>query len=295
MGIYDKLPPYEAMALGAGETTPMRMVTAYGEVVNGGKQVKPVMFDRIQNRYGQTVFRTDARACEGCSAAWHDGLQPPALPDERKQVMDPVTAYQIVSILQGAVEHNWGTVKTARSVGKPVAGKTGTTNNYVDAWTVGFSPDLVVGVWVGFDTPKNMGDNESGGRVAAPIFRDFMLAALKDRPALPFRIPSDVQLVEVDLYSGCLPSVATREMVLEAFKIDTAPKETCAAGSGGEGFSVDYSNVAAGDESAPSTPDGQTIASPLPGPDVASTQPVDPTQPAPPQQPQTSQDLGDIF
>ena len=276
MGIYDKLPAYEAMALGAGETTPMRMAIAYAEVVNGGKQVHPVMFDRIQNRYGQTVYRTDARPCEGCSAAWRDGAQPPALPDERKQLMDPVTAYQAVSILQGAVEHNWGTVKTARSVGKPVAGKTGTTNNYVDAWTMGFSPDLVVGVWVGFDTPKNMGDNESGGRVAVPIFRDFMLAALKDRPALPFRIPSDVQLVEVDLYSGCLPSPASKEVILEAFKIDTGPRETCAPGSGGVGYSVDYSNVAAGDESAPSTP---AVSSVAPGPDLASTQPADPTQP----------------
>jgi penicillin-binding protein 1A len=302
LGIYDKLPPYESMALGAGETTPMRMVTAYAGLVNGGKQVRPIMFDRIQNRYGETVFRTDARPCEGCAASWRDGLQPPALPDERKQLMDPVTAYQMVSILQGAVEHNWGTVKTARSVGKPIAGKTGTTNNYVDAWTVGFSPDLVVTVWVGFDTPKNMGDNESGGRVAAPIFRDFMLAALKDRPALPFRIPSDVQLVEVDLYSGCLPSPASREIVLEAFKIDTAPTETCAPGSGGEGFSVDYSNVAAGDESAPAAPDSQTPPTEIPGADIASTQTIDGIQPidaAQPPAPQPPKELtikdGGIF
>lgn len=290
MGIYDKLPAYEAMALGAGETTPMRMATAYAEVVNGGKEVRPVMFDRVQNRYGETVYRTDARPCEGCSAAWRDNLQPPALPDERKQLMDPVTAYQMVSILQGAVEHAWGTVKTARSVGKPVAGKTGTTNNYVDAWTVGFSPDLVVGVWVGFDTPKNMGDNESGGRVAAPIFRDFMLAALKDRPALPFRIPSGVQLVEVDLYSGCLPQPNSREVILEAFKVDTGPTEACQPGGGSEGYSVDYSNVAAGDESAPSTPDGQPVASTVTGADLASTQPLDPSQPVDPsQQPQQPQ------
>jgi len=292
MGIYDKLPAYEAMALGAGETTPMRLTTAYAEVVNGGKQVRPVMFDRIQNRYGETVYRTDARPCEGCSAAWRDNLQPPALADERKQLMDPVTAYQFVSILQGAVEHNWGTVKTARSVGKPVAGKTGTTNNYIDAWTVGFSPDLVVGVWVGFDTPKSMGDNESGGRVAAPIFRDFMLAALKDRPALPFRIPSDVQLVEVDLDSGCLPQPSSREVILEAFKIDTGPTETCQPGSGGEGFAVDYTNVSAGDETAPSTPDGQPLV--VPGQDLASTQPFDPTQPVDPNQPQPQQPQQDL-
>ncbi|HEY7797492.1 MAG TPA: PBP1A family penicillin-binding protein, partial [Hyphomonadaceae bacterium] len=196
MGIYDKLPAYESMALGAGETTPMRMATAYAALVNGGKQVKPVIFDRIQNRYGQTVLRTDNRACEGCNAEWRKGLQPPALPDERKQVMDPVTAYQMVSILEGVVAR--GTAGTARAVDKPLAAKTGTTNDNIDAWTVGFSPDMVVAIWIGFDTPKNMGEGESSGRVAAPVFRDFMMAALKDRPALPFRIPPGVELVEVD-------------------------------------------------------------------------------------------------
>jgi penicillin-binding protein 1A len=276
MGMYDKLPAYEAMSLGAGETTPMRLATAYAEVVNGGKQVHPVLFDRIQNRYGQTVYRTDARPCEGCATAWNDGLQPPALPDERKQVMDPVTAYQMVSILEGVVTR--GTATIVRSVGKPVAAKTGTTNDYVDAWTMGFSPDLVVGVWVGFDTPKNMGDGESGGRIAAPIFRDFMLVALKDRPALPFRIPSDVQLVEVDIDSGCLPTPGSRQVILEAFKIDTGPRESCEVGGGGEGYRVDRSQAGAGDESAPSTPDGQPVAPVAPGPDLASTQPADPTQ-----------------
>jgi penicillin-binding protein 1A len=286
MGIYDKLPAYESMSLGAGETTPIRMVTAYAELVNGGKQVHPVMFDRIQNRYGETVFRTDARPCEGCATQWQTGLEPPQLPDERKQLMDPVTAYQMVSILEGAVEHSWGTVTTARSVGKPVGGKSGTTNDYMDAWTVGFSPDLVVGVWIGNDKSKSIGDSESGGRVAAPIFRDFMLAALKDKPPVNFRIPADVQLVEVDLYSGCLPTPASKQVILEAFKIDSGPKETCQPGGGGEGYSVDYSDVVAGDESAPSTLDGQTPQSQAPGPDVASTTPVDPNAP-PVQQPET--------
>ncbi|MDP3737082.1 MAG: penicillin-binding protein 1A, partial [Hyphomonadaceae bacterium] len=228
MGMYEKLPAYESMALGAGETTPMRMVTAYAELVNGGKQVKPVMFDRIQNRYGETVYRTDARPCDGCTKVeWKKGLQPPQLADERAQLMDPVTAYQMVSILEGVVER--GTAATARSIGKPIAAKTGTTNDQVDAWTVGFSPDLVVGIWVGFDTPKNMGDGETGGRLAAPIFRDFMLAALKDRPPLNFRIPEGVQQVEVDYDSGCLPAPETTRVILEAFKPGTGPTERCEA------------------------------------------------------------------
>lgn len=293
MGMYDKLPAYESMALGAGETTPMRMVTAYAELVNGGKQVKPVMFDRIQNRYGETVYRTDARPCDGCTKVeWKKGLQPPQLPDERTQLMDPVTAYQMVSILEGVVER--GTAATARSIGKPVAAKTGTTNDQVDAWTVGFSPDLVVGIWIGFDTPKNMGDGETGGRLAAPVFRDFMLAALKDRPPLNFRIPEGVQQVEVDYDSGCLPAPETTRVILEAFKPGTGPTERCEAGGGNEGYRVDRSAVVAGDESS--------APPPTPGPDVASTQPIDPTMPVdpnqPPQQPQPQQpqqDLNGIF
>lgn len=287
MGIYDDLPAYESMSLGAGETTPIRMATAYAELVNGGKQVRPVMFDRIQNRYGETVFRTDARPCDGCAAEWKEGLTPPILPDEREQLMDPVTAYQMVSMLEGVVAR--GTAGTARAVGKPLAAKTGTTNDNIDAWTVGFSPDLVVAVWVGFDTPRDMGDGESSGRVAAPIFRDFMLAALKDQPALPFRIPPGVQLVEVDYDSGCLPGPETRLIITEAFKPDTGPVERCAAGGGGEGYYVDRSQAAAGDETAPPAP-AEALPSQDAGQDIASSLPFDPTAPVdptlPPQQTQ---------
>jgi len=286
-GIYDKLPPYEAMSLGAGETTPMRMAMAYAELVNGGKRVTPVLFDRIQNRYGETIYKSDNRPCDACSAEWQPGLQPPQLADNREQVIDPVTAYQMVSILEGVVIR--GTATTVRSVGKPVAAKTGTTNDYVDAWTVGFSPDLVAAVWIGFDTPKDMGEGESGGRLGAPVFRDFMMAALKDRPALPFRIPSGVRLVEIDADSGCLPGPDTRLIILEAFKPGTEPTERCSAG-GDDGFRVDYSQVFAGDEAvsappvdpnAPYQPPGSNPASPAIDP--VTGQPV--PQPEQPQQP----------
>jgi penicillin-binding protein 1A len=286
MGIYDKLPAYESMSLGAGETTPLRMATAYAEMVNGGKEVRPVMMDRIQNRYGETVYRTDKRECPGCQAEWKDGTPPPALADTRKQLLDPVTAYQMVSILEGVVER--GTATTVKSVGKPVAAKTGTTNDYTDAWTVGFSPDLVAAVWIGFDTGR-MGENESGGRLAAPVFRDFMLAALKDRPALPFRIPSDVQLVEVDVDTGCLPTPSTRRVITEAFKIDTAPTETCELPVGTDGYRVDYSQVTAGDEREVVPTTTPVPGVPLvPGPEIPLNpqgQPVDPNQPQPPAQP----------
>jgi penicillin-binding protein 1A len=268
-GIYDRLPAYQSMSLGAGETTPMKMVTAYAMLVNGGKRVQPILLDRIQNRHGQTVFRQDERECGECSATWRAGLQPPAFSDDRDQVIDPVTAYQMVSILEGVVER--GTAATARSVGKPLAAKTGTTNDQVDAWTVGFSPDLVVGIWIGFDTPRDMGDGESGGRVASPVFRDFMLAALKDRPALPFRIPQGIRLVEVDADSGCLPAPDSRLVILEAFRPGTEPTERCEpGGTDADGYRVDYSRVLAGDEAVSAPVDGTST------PPVRPDAPVDP-------------------
>lgn len=277
MGLYDKLPAYEAMALGAGETTPMRMAVAYAELVNGGKQVRPVMFDRIQNRYGETVYKTDARECPGCSTEWSKGLQPPHLADERKQVMDPVTAYQIVSILEGVVQR--GTATTVRSVGKSVAAKTGTTNDQFDAWTVGFSPNLVAAVWIGFDLPRDMGTGESGGRVAAPIFRDFMLAALKDKPDVSFRVPDGVELAEVDADTGCLPDAGTRLVILEAFRPGTVPMEACEAPIGADGYRVDFSSIAAGDEVSSSTRTGASGANGQPNLPVDPNTPVDPTAP----------------
>lgn len=285
MGIYDKLPAYEAMSLGAGDTTLMRMAVAYAELVNGGRQVRPVMFDRIQNRYGKTVYRTDQRACTGCATEWKAGMAPPALADDRQQVIDPVTAYQVVSILEGAVLR--GTATTVRSVGKPVAAKTGTTNDQFDAWTMGFSPDLVAGVWVGFDKPRDMGNGESGGRVAAPIFRDFMLAALKDRPAVTFRVPNGVEHVEVDADTGCQPGPDTRLVITEAFRPGSAPTERCDAPVGADGYRVDFSKMAAGDEAVLSSADGQIVSQPgqvQPGVDANN-----PNQPL--EQPKTDDEL----
>lgn len=253
MGVYDNLPPYEAMALGAGETTPLRLVTGYAELVNGGKRVEPILMDRIQNRYGETVYKTDDRLCTGCNTEWSPGLQPPALPDEREQILDPVTAYQMVSILEGVVQR--GTGRSIQSVGVPIAAKTGTTNDFIDAWTVGFSPDLVAGVWIGFDTPKKMGEGESGGRVAGPVYRDFMTAALKNSPGLPFRIPPGVRLVEIDAETGCLPSATTRLTILEAFKPGTEPTGRCESQNAVQ-YRPDYSDIQPGDESITPGPGG---------------------------------------
>lgn len=220
-GIYDRLPPYPAMSLGSGETSPWRMSKAYAALVNGGKEVTPTLLDRVQDRRGVTLFKHDERECETCAAEAWDGNKPPTLPDDRKQLVDPIIAYQLVHMLEGVVER--GTGRRARRVGKPLAGKTGTTNDYVDALFFGFSPDLVVGIWTGFDTPRTLGEGEGGGSVAGVIFTEFMERALVDEPALPFRIPPGVRLVSVDARTGGMPTFASEEIILEAFRPGTEP------------------------------------------------------------------------
>jgi penicillin-binding protein 1A len=220
-GIYDRLPPYPAMSLGSGETSPWRMAKAYAAFVNGGKEVTPTLLDRIQDRNGTTLYRHDTRPCEGCVTEAWDGQRPPVLEDTRQQLVDPIIAYQIVHMLEGVVER--GTGRRAKRIGKPLAGKTGTTNDYVDALFFGFSPDLVVGIWTGFDEPRSLGENEGGGVVAGVIFTEFMERALADEPALPFRIPPGVRLVSIDHRTGNLPTFSSEEVILEAFRPGTEP------------------------------------------------------------------------
>ncbi len=221
LGVYDeRTQPVFALALGSGETTVLRMTTAYGILVNGGRRIQPIIIDRIQDRAGTSIFRRDQRECPGCNDEWRrQGA--PTLADVREQVLDPVTAYQVVSMAQGVVER--GTATVVAELGFPLGGKTGTTNDYKDAWFIGFSPDLVVGIWAGFDTPRNMGDAETGGRIAAPIFRDFMREALRDTSPTPFRIPGGVRLVRVDYITGLLPNASSTQTIVEAFRPDTEP------------------------------------------------------------------------
>ncbi len=220
-GILDHMPLQYAMLLGAGETTPLRLATAYAMLVNGGKRITPSFIDRVQDRNGKTIARADTRSCQGCSdVEWH-GQAPPELPDIRETVVDAASAYQIVSILQGVVER--GTGRVVSSIGKPLAGKTGTTNDYQDNWFMGFSPDLVAGVYVGFDNPRTLGEREEGAHNAAPIFRDFMAAALKDKPATAFRIPPGIRLVRVNAATGQLARPGDRTVIYEAFKPGTEP------------------------------------------------------------------------
>jgi penicillin-binding protein 1A len=225
-GIYDKLPPQFAVVLGSRETTLTRLVNAYSMLVNGGKRVQPALIERIQNRKGKTIFRRDTRECAGCIEGDSAGFinpEPPIPADNREQVVDPRVAYQLVSMMEGVVQR--GTATAARVLNRPVAGKTGTTNDSRDAWFIGYTPDLVAGVYVGFDNPRPLGKKETGGKVALPAFIDFMQNALKDKPSVPFRIPDGIRLIKLDRNTGQRPGPGTqaKDIILEAFKNDQQP------------------------------------------------------------------------
>ncbi len=223
-GVMSDMPLLLPMSLGAGETTLLRLTTAYAMLVNGGKRVAPALIDRIQDRRGRTVFRQDGRDCPGCvSSGWHD-QKVPIIPDPRAQIIQPGTAYQVTSMLEGVVQR--GTGVRIRAVGKPLAGKTGTTNDSRDTWFIGFSTDLAVGVYIGFDKPRSLGRRETGSSVAVPVFRDFMAQALANQPAIPFRIPPGIQLVRIAGGTGLPAGPGERNVVLEAFKPGTVPKRS---------------------------------------------------------------------
>ncbi len=220
-GIYDRLLPVLSMALGAGETTLLRMTTAFSMLANGGKKIQATLIDRIQDRYGKTIFRHDTLTCQTCVAEKWENQEEPELIDLREQILNPYTAYQITSMLEGVVQR--GTGRRVRAVGKPLAGKTGTSNDSKDVWFIGFSPDLAVGVFVGYDNPRPMGRGATGGSVAAPIFRDFMKMALAGKPAIPFRVPDGIALMRINRKTGQLARKGDKDVILEAFKPGNMP------------------------------------------------------------------------
>jgi penicillin-binding protein 1A len=231
-GVYDNMMPVPSMALGAGETTVLRMVSAYSMLANGGKRIQPTLIDRIQDRFGKTLYRHDQRVCQGCDAPKWANQNEPKLVDNREQVLDPLTAYQITTIMEGVVQR--GTAQVLKAVGKHVAGKTGTTNEAKDVWFVGFSADLTVGVYMGYDRPRSLGNSATAGQYAAPIFRDFMQVALKDKPDVPFRVPPGIKLITVDAKSGMRSSGGGT--ILEAFKPGTSPPDSYAVAGSDPGF-----------------------------------------------------------
>lgn len=202
-GIYDdEAAENYSMVLGAKETTVLKLANAYAMIANGGRRIAPWLIERIDDRNGVAIFRRDTRVCESCNLAFSTtpNPQPPTLADERERVLDPRVAYQISSILQGAVQRGTGTA--AKILNRPIAGKTGTTNESRDTWFIGYTPDIVVATYVGFDTPKPMGAKETGGRVAIQGFIKFMQLAGDHIPIKEFKAPAGIREIPVNRYSG---------------------------------------------------------------------------------------------
>lgn len=223
-------PEYLSYALGAGDTTVLKMVNAYSMLVNHGRELKPTFIDFVQNRKGKVIWPAKWKPCQGCRAPDWNGRPMPRFTPAGKQVMDPITAYQVVHMLEGVIQR--GTAVTLRELNRPLFGKTGTTTGPTNVWFIGGSPHLVAGLYLGFDQPRNMGGYAQGSSLAAPIFKQFARTAMADMPKTPFTAPAGTRLVRVDRRSGkrvygAWPSDDPLSPVIwEAFKAETEPKRS---------------------------------------------------------------------
>ncbi len=262
-GVTDHMSPLLANSLGSAESTLLRMTAAYGMIANGGKKITPTFVDRIQNRYGDTVFKHDKRPCTRCgSMVQWEGQAVPDVPDVREQIADPRTTYQMVSIMEGVVQR--GTGARLRSLGRPLAGKTGTTNDSRDAWFIGFSPNLAIGVFTGFDTPRSLGRRETGSSVAVPIFKSFVGQVLADKPPAPFRKPAGIRNVRINADTGARARPGDKRVIWESFILGTEPSaDTYILDADGISLMSDYYGDSAYDRDyyyVPGTDDGSVTS-----------------------------------
>ena len=234
VGISDPGKPYQAVlavALGAGDTTVAKMVNAYSILASNGRATTPTLIDFVQDRHGKIVFRSDARVCDRCNMAEYDGKPMPRPPSRTKQVMDAMTAYQVVHITEGVIQR--GTATVLRDLDRPIFGKTGTTSGPTNVWFVGGSADLVGGVYLGYDKPRSMGGGAQGGVIAAPIFKAFAKPAFEGMPVVPFRAPPGIRMVRIDRKSGkrvygVWPTETDPKaaVIWEAFKPESEPRRS---------------------------------------------------------------------
>ncbi len=217
LNIYNEIPELLSVSLGAAETTLINLTSAYAPFVNGGIKVEPKLISRIQDRRGKTIFQEKNRKCIGCDKFINDEMQLPKIQNKNERVFSEETAYQMTSILQGAVQR--GTAKKLRSLKVPIAGKTGTTNDNYDAWFIGFSSNLVIGVYVGFDNPKTLGKFETGSKAALPIFKDFIENALYKDDFKEFQIPENIYLTSLNYDTGIKSSAGDKNIIIEALKL----------------------------------------------------------------------------
>ena len=222
-GVYDDMGEFLANALGAQETTLFRMISAYAMFANGGERVEPTLVDRVQDRRGKTVYRHDKRVCEGCRFAALEEGRSPQIVSNRERIMDPVTAYQLTSMMRGVVER--GTASSTVNVGVPVAGKTGTTNDAKDVWFIGFTPTMVAGCYIGYDRPRSLGRGASGGGMCGPVFNRFMKKVVERDGSSDFPVPPNTHFIKFDRFSGAqLPANATgAHVVAELFREGEEP------------------------------------------------------------------------
>ena len=222
-GVYQKLQPVLANALGSQETTLFKMVAAYAMFANGGERVEPTLVDRVQDRYGKTVYRHDERICEDCSDLNLPLGQAPRISSTRERVMNEITAYQLTSMMEGVVQR--GSASKTVNLPVPIAGKTGTTNDAKDVWFIGFSSNIVAGCYIGYDNPRSLGEGAYGGGMCGPVFNQFMTQAIKTYGGGKFNVPSDCQFIKIDRFSGArLPDSASGDNVIaECFRPGEEP------------------------------------------------------------------------
>tara|TARA_B100001142_G_C14325375_1_gene652022 strand:+ start:12 stop:2348 length:2337 start_codon:yes stop_codon:yes gene_type:complete len=216
LGIYDKPEELLSISLGSAETTLIKLTSAYCSFVNGGKKIEPILIDRIQDSEGNTIFNSESRLCKKCNEISYLGEEIPKISDNFNQIFSPETAYQMTSMLEGVVER--GTGRGLKNLNLDLGGKTGTTNNNTDAWFIGFTSKLVIGVYVGMDEPQSLGKYETGAKTAMPIFKDFVKKAIKKKDARPFKVPKNIVMMVIDPTSGEKANFSSKEKIIEAYK-----------------------------------------------------------------------------
>jgi len=226
-------PNYLSIALGAGDTTVMKLTNAYAVLANNGREVRPTIIDFVQDRNGKVIYRTDNRCAvmDGCDAPDWNGQAMPRPPVRARQLIDPQAAYQMVHILEGVIER--GTATVLRDLDRPLFGKTGTTTGPTNVWFVGGTPDVVTGIYLGYDRPRSLGGYAQGGRIAGPVFKQFAQIAFKDMAKTPFVAPSGIRMVRIDRVSGkrVFGAFPTSEdpkssVIWEAFQPETEPRRS---------------------------------------------------------------------
>ena len=216
LGIYDNPDELLSISLGSAETTLLKLTSAYSAFVNGGKLVKPIIIDRIQDGEGNTIISDDLRKCLDCDKISYLSENYPIINDEYKQIFSKQTAYQMTSILEGVIKR--GTGKKLRDLNLNIGGKTGTTNKNTDTWFIGFTSNLVIGVYIGMDNPKPLGKNETGAKTALPIFKHFLVSSLKKIESRPFKVPNDIVMMVVDTNTGQKVKFSTKNTIIENYK-----------------------------------------------------------------------------